>query len=226
VFRSLDILKAAILEVRGRYGLIGLLVITGRDTGSACVLETGLNESPREMEQRFNSMISILDPETCARLEVFTRRIEQPDQATRKFERPLCANSIDHIDELSTRALCLVPNVHVKEPEDAGRVTNLMTDSGHLIIADCANRNATGDLGLRSPIPPSWDCLIHQPPEVSSKFALKSGFTETERLWTSRREFGRLGQVLASNRPVSYSLTSHFVLHFAKTGAPDSLQDS
>ena len=226
VFRNLDVSNAAILDVGGGNGLISLWAVTEGDAGSALVLEPGLDGSSKQMESQFNSMISILDPETRARLELSTQTIEQLDQATRKFDFVLFHNSINHIDECSTQALHSDPNAQAKYKEVFDRISDLMTESGHLIIADCSNRNAFGDLGLRNPVAPSINWGIHQPPEVWSKVALETGFTETDRLWTSRREFGRLGQVVAGNRPVSYLLNSHFVLHFAKTGAPDPMQDS
>jgi len=226
VFRNLDLSNAAILDVGGGNGLISLWAVTQGGAASALVLEPGLDGSSKEMERQFNAMTSVLDPATRTRLEYSTQTIEQLDQANHTFDLVLIHNSINHIDESSTRALHLDPNAQAKYKEVFNQISSLMTDSGCLVIADCSNRNAFGDLGLRNPIAPSIDWSIHQPPTAWSEVALKSGLTEAERLWTSRREFGRLGQVLASNRPVSYFLTSHFVLHLAKTGAPDSLQDS
>ena len=124
--------------------------------------------------------------------------------------------SINHLDEQACADLLVREEARATYRAIASRIAALSASGGILIVRDCSNRNAFGDLGLPNPFAPSIDWHLHQAPQVWADVFGAVGFTNPRIEWTSIVGLGAVGQTLLGNRLMSYLSNSHFNLRMTR----------
>lgn len=207
VFAGVDLRGARVLDVGAGTGLTSFWAVA-RGAASVEALEPEAAGSSAGMTTTFEKI----------RAQLGTDRVSLTYSAFEQFEAPggsfdgiVLHNVINHFDEEACA------NLHLPEPAETYRAVfrrcrELVGPGGWMVLADASNRNAFGDLGLRSPLAPTVDWRIHQPPEAWAALAGQCGWRRERLSWTPLGMFGRPGAWLGSNRLAAYLTLSHFVL--------------
>jgi len=141
----------------------------------------------------------------------FLQDLDVPDKP---FDVVVMYNVINHLDEDAVARLHKDASAAERFVDLLAPLTEMMSDGGYLILADCGRDNFWGRFGLRSPAAPSIDWDIHQQPEVWSQVMAKLGFREHDVRWSPQFPLGRL----SANRLFQYFTASHFVLRLRAPG--------
>jgi hypothetical protein len=215
VFSGVDTKGKRLLDIGGGNGLASVWAVMEGEVAAALVVDPYGEGSNFRMLSQFEKMRT--EGRLADRLELFKGTLIDSPTPILGFDIALLHNSVNHLDETMTSRLHESEEASKKFKKEFVSIRNALIDGGRLIIADCSSRNIFGDLGLKSPFAPSIDWSAHQTPEVWIGAVEDCGFKHRRTMWTVRREFGRIGRLLLSNKTASYLTTSHFVLEFVAT---------
>ncbi len=145
-------------------------------------------------------------------VELLAETLQGFDPDRRTFNVFISIASINHLDEDAC--------VRLQEDEDArrtyletfGKLAEMANPGAALVVADCARRNAFGDLGIRNPIVPTIEWQKHQQPGFWAGLLEQAGFREPRIRWSTLNTLRRPGRALLGNRVAAYLLTSGFCL--------------
>jgi SAM-dependent methyltransferase len=148
-------------------------------------------------------------------IEIVPKAIEEAG-ITDKFDIVLVNNAVNHIHEEACAILDRDPEARAVYAPFFQQLADSCVDGGALLVADCTNRNFFGDFGFKSPIVPTIDWRIHQPPEVWARLLESFGFTDPKISWTPLARTGWVGRLFGRNRFAAYFINSHFRLKMTR----------
>jgi SAM-dependent methyltransferase len=176
---------------------------------SVVSLEPELAGSSSGMTTRFESARDLIHADN---VELRAETLQSFDAEGRSFDVLVSIASINHLDEEAC--------IRLQEDEDARRtyrrtfakLADLARPGAALVIADCARRNAFGDLGIKNPIVPMIEWHKHQSPKFWAGLLEQVGFRRPRIRWSSFNTLRRPGRALLGNQAAAYLLASEFCL--------------
>jgi SAM-dependent methyltransferase len=210
-FRRVDLTNRRMLDIGGGNGIYSFYAAIMGAREVVC-LEPEAAGSSRGVTQLFERIRGAL-PNLPVRLE--TRTVEQYADAE-GFDVILMNASINHIDEDACIRLLEDPKARETFRQVFAHIGTLAKPSGRLIVADCTRHNFFATLGVKNPFCPPIEWEKHQAPEVWAKLLQEAGFRNPSVSWRPLYLFGKVGQVLSSNKAAAYFLKSMFRLEMCK----------
>jgi SAM-dependent methyltransferase len=214
IFAGVPLAGKRVLDVGGGTGIGSFWAVMVGGAASALVLEPSMDGSPTDVHDKFHEMAAAAG--TGDRVQMQPIVLEDLDPALGTFDVVLLHQSINHIGEAYVADLpySLAGQQHYHAFFDV--LAERTAPGGTLIVMDSSNRNLFGDFGRRSPLLPTVDFRMHQPPEQWSGMLAHHGFTEERITWLTRREAGVLGTTVLRNKLAAYLTTSFFVLQMRR----------
>lgn len=214
IFDGVPLAGKRVLDVGGGTGIGSFWAVLAGGAESALVLEPSMDGSPTDVHRKFADMAEAAG--TGDRVQLLPIVLEDLDPALGAFDVVLLHQSINHIGEAYVADLphSLAGQQHYHAFFDV--LAERTAPGGTLIVMDSSNRNLFGDIGRRSPLLPTVDFRMHQPPEQWSGMLAYHGFVEERITWLTRREAGMLGTTMLRNKLASYLSTSFFVLQMRR----------
>jgi SAM-dependent methyltransferase len=176
---------------------------------SVVSLEPEIAGSSSGMTNSFKGARDRIDADN---VELLPETLQGFDPAGRSFDVLLSIASINHLDEEAC--------IRLQEDESARRtylatfskLAEIARPGSSLVVADCARRNAFGDLGIKNPIVPTIEWQKHQQPAFWAGLLEQVGFANPRIRWSTLNTLRRPGRALLGNRVAAYLSTSGFCL--------------
>lgn len=128
-----------------------------------------------------------------------------------KFDIIILHDSINHLDEPIFSRIHQNSNDFEKYSMLIRKISDLLNNSGKIIVTDCSRYNFWGMLGLKSPFAPSIEWSLHQSPYLIKKLFENQGFKHFNIRWTPFKRFGILGRIISHLGIIpSFFMQSHF----------------
>jgi SAM-dependent methyltransferase len=145
-------------------------------------------------------------------VELLGETLQGFDPDGRSFDVFISLASINHLDEDAC--------IRLREDEDARRtyletftkLRDMASPGAALVVADCARRNAFGDLRIKNPLVPTIEWHKHQQPEFWAELLEQAGFRKPRIRWSTLNTLRGPGRALLGNRVAAYLMTSGFCL--------------
>lgn len=212
IFGNINLKGKKILDLGGGNGIAGIYAALSEKSAAITIVDPLLDGSNARMMRQYTLLRKISKVENVTFFQGFLEDL--PDEEN--FDVILMHNSINHICEEHVANLHLSQTGRKIYSEKLGYILSRLKAGGILIIADCSNKNLWGLLHLPSPVAPSIDWHLHQPPEIWQEIIEEHGLRHQSTTWTARRELGSIGRIILANRLASYFLDSHFVSKYSK----------
>jgi hypothetical protein len=208
LFDGVDFGGTAVLDIGAGDGASSFYAACN-GASSVVSLEPELAGSSSGMTTRFESARDLIHADN---VELRAETLQSFDAEGRSFHVLVSIASINHLDEEAC--------IRLHEDEDARRtylrtfakLADLARPGAALVVADCARRNAFGDLGVKNPIVPMIEWHKHQSPKFWAGLLEQVGFRRPRIRWNSFNTLRRPGRALLGNRAAAYLLTSGFCL--------------
>jgi len=212
LFSGVEIKGKHVLDVGAGNGVFSAYLAL-RGAGSVCALEPEQAGSQVNMTLKFQKMLRSLGLSNVA---LHTKTLQEIVPPTSAFDLVLLHNCINHFDEDACAQLHCLPEAQEVYSEVFRSLNRITKIGGQVILADCSRNNCFDVLGFTSPLCPSIDWKVHQPPELWLKLAEKQGFECHSVRWTTLSHLGNWSQSFLANRVAAFFLLGHFALILRK----------
>jgi len=213
LFAGVEIAGKEVIDVGAGTGVFSAyLALIGAK--SVVALEPEQAGSHKDMTLKFQALLRRLEIENVT---LVTKTIQEFLPAERPRDIVLLHNCINHFDEHACAHLQSSAAAQAVYREIFASLNRLVRVGGCVVLSDVTRHNVFDRLGLRSPLCPTINWKIHQPPEVWAALAATAGF-ECERVrWATFGHFGDGPQRLLANRHAAYFLLGQFSLVLRKS---------
>lgn len=150
-------------------------------------------------------------------IEIVPKTIEEAG-ITETFDIVLVNNAVNHIHEEACAVVDRDPEAQAVYAPFFQQLADSCVDGGTLVVTDCTNRNFFGDLGMKSPIVPTIEWRIHQPPQIWGRLLEPYGFSNPSINWIPLARSGWVGRIFGRNRFAAYFTNSLFRLRMTRRG--------
>jgi SAM-dependent methyltransferase len=145
-------------------------------------------------------------------VELRAETLQDFDPGDCRFDVLISIASINHLDEDACIRLQEDEGARRTYLETFAKLADMASDGAKLVVADCARRNALGDLGIRNPIVPTIEWQKHQQPRFWAGLLEQEGFRNPRIRWSTLNTLRRPGRMLLGNRVAAYLTTSGFCM--------------
>lgn len=201
-FMDINFKNKAVLDIGGGNGIYSYY---SRFMGAKKII----NLEPFEAGSK-NVIINSKEVLEKLEIELISQTIQE-FYTEEKFDVIILHDSINHLDEPIFSKIHQNRNDFKKYSVLIRKITDLLNNSGKIIVTDCSRYNFWGMLGLKSPFAPSIEWNLHQSPSLIKKLFESQGFNKFKIRWTPFKRFGIFGRLISHfGIAPSFFMQSHF----------------
>ena len=201
-FKGVDFKNKSVLDIGGGNGIYSYY---SRFKGA----KKAINLEPFEAGSK-NVIINSKDVKEKLKIELINQTIQE-FHTKEKFDVIILHDSINHLDEPIYSEIHQNKNDFKKYSLLVKKISDLLNNSGKIIVTDCSRYNFWGMLGFKSPFAPSIKWNLHQSPKLIKKLFESKGFNKFTIRWTPFKRFGYFGRLISVfGITPSFFMQSHF----------------